>query len=48
METITCEQTTHETDSQLTIHDTEWTDTEREQMKILGYDDMDVLRAWFE
>ena len=46
METITSELTTHDTDTQLTVHDTEWTDTEREQMKIHGYDDMDMLRAW--
>ena len=46
METITCEQTTHETDSQLTIHDTEWTESERDQMRDHGYDDIDMLRAW--
>jgi len=46
METITSELTTHEIEPQLSIHDTEWTDTEREQMKSYGYDDMDILRAW--
>ena len=39
---------TNDTDSQFTINDTEWTDAEREQMKLYGYDDMDMLRAWFE
>ena len=31
---------------QITIIDTEWTETEREQMRQHGYDDMDMLRAW--
>ncbi len=31
---------------QLTVTDTEWTETERGQMREHGYDDMDILRAW--
>ena len=31
---------------QLTIHDTGWTENEREQMRIHGFDGMDTLRAW--
>ena len=30
---------------QLTVIDTEWTETERDQMREHGYDDMDMLRA---
>ena len=32
--------------SQLAIHDTGWTENEREQMRIHGFDEMDMLRAW--
>ena len=31
---------------QRNVTDTEWTETEREQMREHGYDDMDMLRAW--
>ena len=31
---------------QLTVTDTEGTETERDQMYEHGYDDMDILRAW--
>lgn len=31
---------------QLTINDTGWTENEREQMRIHGFDGMDTLRAW--
>ena len=31
---------------QLTIHDSSWTENEREQMRIHGYDSMDMMRAW--
>ena len=31
---------------QITIIDTEWTESERDQMCQHGYDDMDMLRAW--
>ena len=31
---------------QLTIHDSSWTENEREQMRIHGFDEMDTLRAW--
>ena len=34
--------------TQITITDTEWTEAERDQMRQHGYDDMDMLRAWFE
>ena len=33
-------------DPQLTLYDAEWTESEREQMREHGYDDMDMLRAW--
>ena len=32
--------------SQLSIHDTGWTENEREQMRIHGFDGMDMLRVW--
>ena len=31
---------------QITITDTDWTESERDQMRQHGYDDMDMLRAW--
>ena len=31
---------------QITIADTGWTEKEREQMRVHGYDGMDMLRAW--
>ena len=31
---------------QLSIHDTGWTENEREQKRIHGFDGMDTLRAW--
>ena len=31
---------------QLTAADTGWTENEREQMRIHGFDEMDMLRAW--
>ena len=31
---------------QLTIHDSSWTENEREQMRIHGFDGMDMLRIW--
>ncbi|WP_458400888.1 hypothetical protein [Mailhella sp.] len=48
METIANEQATHDTDSQITLNDTGWTDAERERMQTYGYDNMDMLRAWFD
>ena len=33
-------------ETQSTITDTEWTESERDQMREHGYDDMDMLRAW--
>ena len=44
MEDARIENQTEET--QITIMDTEWTETERNQMRQHGYDDMDMLRAW--
>jgi len=32
---------------QLTIHNTGWSENERDQMRIHGFDGMDTLRAWF-
>jgi len=31
---------------QLTAADTGWTESEREQMRVHGFDGMDTLRAW--
>ena len=44
MEDARIENQTEET--QITITDTEWTESERDQMREHGYDDMDMLRAW--
>ena len=44
MEDARIENQTEET--QITITDTEWTESERSQMRQHGYDDMDMLRAW--
>ena len=44
MENLRNENQTEEI--QLTVIDTEWTETERDQMREHGYDDMDMLRAW--
>ena len=44
MEDARIENQTEET--QITITDTEWTESERDQMRQHGYDDMDMLRAW--
>ena len=44
MEDARVENQTEET--QITITDTEWTESERDQMRQHGYDDMDMLRAW--
>lgn len=44
MDDARIENQTEET--QLTITNTEWTESEREQMRQHGYDDMDMLRAW--
>ena len=33
---------------QLSIHDTGWTEKEREQMRFLGFDGIDMLRAWLD
>ena len=33
---------------QITIADTGWTENEREQMRVHGFDGMDMLRAWLD
>ena len=33
---------------QLTISDTCWTENEHEQMRVHGFDGMDMLRAWLD
>ena len=33
---------------QLTTADTGWTENEREQMRVHGFDGMDMLRAWLD
>ena len=33
---------------QITIADTGWTENEREQMRVHGFDRMDTLRAWLD
>lgn len=43
-DTTRIEKQTEET--QITITDTEWTESERDQMRQHGYDDMDILSAW--
>ena len=44
MEDARVENQTEET--QITITETEWTESERDQMRQHGYDDMDILSAW--
>lgn len=44
MEDARIENQTEET--QITITDTEWTESECDQMRQHGYDDMDMLRVW--
>ncbi len=34
-------------DKQVTIADTGWSDETREHMRQAGYDDMDMIRAWY-
>lgn len=36
-----------EEESQLTINDTGWSEEEKERMRQAGYDDMDMIRAWY-
>ena len=36
-----------EEESQMTSGDTGWNEEEKERMKQAGYDDMDMIRAWY-
>lgn len=32
---------------QVTVSDTGWSEEEKERMKALGYDSLDMVRAWY-
>ncbi|WP_165176920.1 hypothetical protein [Desulfovibrio sp. ZJ369] len=34
-------------ESQITTKDTGWTEEEKDRMRQAGYDDMDIIRAWY-
>ncbi len=34
-------------DEQITVADTGWNEEEKEHMRHAGYDDMDMIRAWY-
>ena len=34
-------------DEQITVADTGWSEETRERMRHAGYDDMDMIRAWY-
>lgn len=34
-------------DVQITVKDTGWSEEEKERMKALGYDSLDMVRAWY-
>lgn len=34
-------------DAQITVKDTGWSEEEKERMKALGYDGLDMVRAWY-
>ena len=34
-------------DDQITVADTGWSEETRERMRQAGYDDMDMIRAWY-
>lgn len=34
-------------DNQITTKDTGWSEEEKERMRQNGYDDMDMVRAWY-
>ena len=36
-----------EGDTQVTSKDTGWREEEKERMRQYGYDDMDIIRAWY-
>ena len=33
--------------AQITVKDTGWSEEEKERMKILGYDNLDIVREWY-
>lgn len=33
--------------TQVTSNDTGWSEEEKERMRQAGYDDMDIIRAWY-
>ena len=33
--------------TQITVKDTGWSEEEKERMRQAGYDDMDIIRAWY-
>ena len=36
-----------EDETQVTSSDTGWSEEEKERMRQYGYDDMDIIRAWY-
>ena len=36
-----------EEESQMTIANTGWSEEEMERMRAMGYDGMDIIRAWY-
>ena len=34
-------------DEQITVTDTGWSEENKERMRQAGYDDMDMIRAWY-
>ncbi len=34
-------------DEQITVADTGWSEETKERMRLAGYDDMDMIRAWY-
>ena len=34
-------------DEQITVTDTGWSEEDKERMRQAGYDDMDMIRAWY-
>ena len=36
-----------EGEAQVTSNDTGWSEEEKERMRQAGYDDMDIIRAWY-
>ncbi len=34
-------------DAQVTVKDTSWSERQKEEMRAHGFDDMDMVRAWY-